>query len=47
MRNRCGGRTSSVKAMERETPNGHEKNSITSSNELFNALSRVFECRFA
>ena len=31
MRNRCGVRTSSVKAMERETPNDHEQLCLRSS----------------
>ena len=33
MRNRCGVRTSSVKAMERETPNDHEQLCLRSSND--------------
>ena len=35
MRNRCEVRTSSVKAMERETPNDHEQLCLRSSSDCF------------
>ena len=47
MRNRCGVRTSSVKAMERETPNGHEQLCLRSSSDCFMAVSRVVHGRSA
>ena len=45
MRNRCGVRTSSVKAMERETPNDHEQLCLRSSSDCFMAVSRVVHGR--
>ena len=41
MRNRCGLRTSSVKALGRETPNGHEQ--LTPLEQLFHSHFRAAE----
>lgn len=45
MRNRCEVRTSSVKAMERETPNDHEQLCLRSSSDCFMAVSKVVHGR--
>ena len=47
MRNKCGLRTSSVKALELVTPNGHEQPCLWSLNDCFMAVSRGVHGRLA